>query len=421
MNISIFGLGQIGTVSAGCLASLGHQIVGVDVDAAKVRAFALGHPGIAEPGVETLLGDAIATGRLRVTVDAGDAVDTTDLSLICVGTPTGPDGAVDLRQVIAASHAIGTALRRKRGRHVVVVRSTVLPGTLRGTVASIIESTSGKRRGIDFGLAAVPEFLRQGSAVDDFFNPSQVVIGIDDEITAAQVVPIFRALNGPLTVGSIESAELVKYVANTWHGLKVAFANEVGVLCRALAIDGREVMNVFAGDIKLNLSRSYLRPGFAFGGPCLEKDIKALAHCANTHSLDLPLTASILRSNDRLIGCAVDRIMASGLRQVSLLGFTFKAETGDLNGSAYVALAYRLMDSGIDLRVFDPHANFGAAAANEADHASDGFPRIHDIAVESMDQALAHGALVVLGTPHRFFADARSKLKSSHMLIDLNA
>ena len=421
MKISVFGLGQVGSVSAVCLASLGHTIVGVDVDDAKVRAFALGRPAVAEPGIEDLLGSATMAGRLRTTGNADDAVQATDVSLICVGTPAGPAGDVDLRQVIAASREIGNALRRKSDRHIVVVRSTVLPGTVRGTVAPIIATMSGKRSGSDFGLAAVPEFLRRGSAVEDYFNPSQIVIGVDEDVTSLQIVPLFGAMNGPVSVVSIETAEMVKYVSNTWHGLKVAFANEIGALCDALAMDATQVMDVFASDITLNLSRAYLRPGFAFGGPCLIKDVNALVHRAGTLVLDLPLTSSILPANDRRIGRAVDRVVASGRRQVSLLGVSFKAETGDTNCSPFIALALRLIERGLDLRVFDPHADFGGTVQGSTGDGSDGIRHVARVAVESLDQALAHGALIVLGTPHRAFADVRARLRSSHMLIDLNA
>jgi GDP-mannose 6-dehydrogenase len=418
MKVSIFGLGHVGAVSAGCLASLGHSIVGVDVDSAKVRALGQGRSAVAEPGLDGLLDEAIAAGRLRTTVDAGDAVQATELSLLCVGTPAGPAGEVDLRQLVAASRDIGAALRRKSGRHTVVIRSTVLPGTVRGTVAPLIEAASGRPAGSGFGLAAVPEFLRRGSAVDDFFNPSQIVIGVDGEATAAEIVPLFRALNGPLSVGTIEAAEMVKYVSNAWHGLKVAFANEVGALCQALAIDGGAVMDLFASDTKLNLSASYLRPGFAFGGPCLPKDIAALVHRAGALSLDLPLTASILPANERRIARAVDRVLASGRRRVSLLGLAFKAETGDLDGSPFLALALRLIESGLDLRVFDPLVDFAGVVRGAAAD-DDGARLVSRVAVASVGEALAHGEAVVLGTRHRAFADLRGRLKPAQLLIDL--
>jgi GDP-mannose 6-dehydrogenase len=419
MKVSIFGLGHVGAVSAGCLASLGHEIVGVDIDEAKVRAIGEGRSTVAEPGIDALLGEAMAGGRLRATLDADDAVQATELSLLCVGTPAGPGGDVDLRQVVAASRGIGAALRRKAGRHIVVVRSTVLPGTVRGTVALVIEAASGRRAGEGFGLAAVPEFLRRGSAVDDFFNPSQIVIGVDDDATASAIVPLFRALNGPLSVGTIEAAEMVKHVSNVWHGLKVAFANEVGALCQALAIDGGAVMDIFARDTKLNLSASYLRPGFAFGGPCLPKDIAALVHRAGVVAVDLPLTASILPANERRIAQAVDRVRASGRRRVSLVGLAFKADTGDLAGSPFLALAQRLIESGLDLRVFDPHVDFASRVGGAAGSCADGALLVSRVAVASLDQALAHGEAIVLGTRHRALAGLAGMLKPTQLLIDL--
>jgi GDP-mannose 6-dehydrogenase len=407
MRLSIFGLGHVGAVAAGCLASLGHRIVGVDIDTAKLRAVAEGRSPVAEPGVDALLQAAIAAGRLRATGDAADAVAATELSLVCVGTPHGTDGDVDLRQVVAVSREIGAALGRKSGRHTVVVRSTVPPGTIRGTVASIIAAESGRPPGAGFGIAAVPEFLRRGSAVDDFLNPSQLVIGVDDAATASDVVPLFRALSGPLSVATIEEAEMAKYVANAWHGLKAAFANEVGALSQALGIDGAAVMEIFARDARLNLSAAYLRPGFAFGGPCLPKDIAALVHRARTLGLDLPLTASILPANGRQVARAIERVRAIGRRRVSLLGLAFKPETGERAGSPFLAMAQGLIDGGFDLRVFDPHVDFA-----EDDS-------LATRTVGSLAEALAHGETIVLGTRHGAFAGLGAMLKPSQVLVEL--
>lgn len=404
----------MGAVTAGCFASLGHDVVGVDVDEAKARALCDGRTAHAEPGLEALLRAAVAEARLRTTADIAEAVEATDMSLICVGTPAANDGAVDLSQVVSASRDIGAALRHKSRRHTVVVRSTMLPGAIRGAVASTIETMSGKRIGTDIGLATVPEFLRAGSAVADFFKPAQIVIGAVDETSAAEAASVFAAVDGRVSVTSLETAEMVKIVSNMWHGLKVVFANEIGALCDGLSVDGGEVMRVFASDAKFNLSQSYLTPGFAFGGPCLGKDIRALVHRARGLSLDLPVLFGVLPSNERRIDRAVARILARGKRKIAMLGLAFKPETGILKDSPYLTLALRLIDSGADLLIFDPHLD---AAESREGHDS----RISAALVPSLELALGHGELVLRATPHRTFEGVEKMLTPDQTLIDVNA
>ena len=399
MKISIFGLGHVGAVSAACLASLGHSVTGLDTEAKTRNLVALGRSPIVEPGLEDLLHDAVSKGRLAVSDDAKQAVRATEFSLICVGTPRGIDGAFDAEALRSVSQAIGTGIAR--GGHTVVIRSTVLPGTARDVVIPILERASGMRAGVDFAVAVAPEFLREGTAIEDFFAPPQIVVGADNRDVASRVAALFRGVEGPLSMTSIEAAETVKYVSNAWHGLKVAFANEIGAFCRSLAIDGAEVMRIFAEDRKLNLSARYLIPGFAFGGPCLAKDIDALTRRAGELGLALPVLSSILSSNEGRIEERLELILRTGKRAISFLGLSYKAETDDLRSSPYLELCRRLVAHGCDLRVFDPLLTRSPPAGGTGDD----FPRAPPLAaahlVNTLDEALRHGDLIVIGTHHQ--------------------
>jgi GDP-mannose 6-dehydrogenase len=333
MKISVFGLGRVGAVSAAALASLGHTITAVDPNAERRRLVAGGRAPFVEPGLDELLSSAVAKGTLTVEDSAAKALGAAGISLVCVGTPRGPDGAFDAHTLACVSEEIGAALVPD---HIVVVRSTVLPGTVRDVVIPTLERASGLLAGFDFNVAVAPEFLREGSAIEDFFAPPQIVIGADESACAASVAALFRGVSGPLSITSIEVAEMVKYVSNTWHGLKIAFANEVGSCCRNRAIDASEVMRIFAEDRKLNLSAQYLTPGFAFGGPCLSKDIEAFAWRGRQRGLALPLISSILASNAQRIEERLELILGTGKRAVSLLGLSYKAPV-PISSSAIVS------------------------------------------------------------------------------------
>ncbi len=358
MRISVFGLGRAGAVSAACLASLGHTVIGLDPDAHLRRLIGEGRSPAVEPGLDELLHDAVTSRMLAIGDDPLDAVRTTDLTLVCVGTPADVRGAFDVESLRRACETIGTALPRG---HIVVVRSTVLPGTVRDVAIPALETMSGLRVDEDFDVAVAPEFLREGTAVADFFAPSQIVIGARRAEAAMRVASLFQSTKGPLSLTSIEAAEMAKYASNIWHGLKVAFANEIGSYCRRLAIDEMEVMRVFVEDRKLNISERYLRPGFAFGGPCLAKDIAAFLHAAEDRGLALPVISSILPSNDKVIDDRLELILRTGKRAIGFAGLSYKPETDDLRSSPYVELCRRLLVNGCDLRVFDP---FRAPAAS---------------------------------------------------------
>ncbi len=336
MRISVFGLGYVGAVSAGCLAHDGHQVIGVDPNENKVTLINRGLAPIIENDIGGIIKNSVQTGRLTATTFVVDAVRDTDISLICVGTPSQLNGNLDLSYVRRVCEEIGEALKEKPDFHVVVARSTMLPGSMRDVVIPTLESASGKRSGMDFGICNNPEFLREGTAVYDYYNPPKTVIGETDARAGDLLVKLYEHMSAPLIRTDVETAEMVKYTDNTWHALKVSFANEIGNLCKALGIDGHQVMDIFCQDTKLNLSPYYMKPGFAFGGSCLPKDVRALSYKARSLDLELPVLNSILPSNKRQVEKGIKMIVDKGKRKVGVLGFSFKAGTDDLRESPLV-------------------------------------------------------------------------------------
>ena len=419
LKISIFGLGYVGAVSAGCLADLGHDILGVDPVATKVELTNLGKPPVVEKDLDGLMSRAVAAGRLRATVDARKAVQETECSLVCVGTPSKPNGDLDLSHVAAVSRQIGEALRHKKDRHLVVIRSTMLPGTLRGLVIPLLEETSGKKAGIDFGVANNPEFLREGTAVHDFHQPPKTVIGATDTDTANKVASLYAGIDAPLILTTVEVGEMVKYTDNVWHALKVAFANEVGSLCKAAGIDSHQVMDIFCQDTKLNLSPYYLKPGFAFGGSCLPKDVRALTYRARVLDLDLPVMNAILPSNARQVARGLDAILAPGKRRVSFLGMSFKAGTDDMRESPVLELIERLLGKGLDIRVFDRNVSLAKLVGANRDYLLKVVPHVSSLLVETLDDALKHGEIIVIGNADPEFLAIGSRLTPAQTIVDL--
>jgi GDP-mannose 6-dehydrogenase len=353
-SISVIGLGYVGAVSCGCLSALGHRVVGVDLDPRKTAAIEAGRSPIHEAHLDDLLSAGIAEHLLTVTSDAEAAILDTDVTFVSVGTPSRDDGTCETRNVLAVAQAIGRALARKDGYHAVVLRCSIPPGTTAGPFLEAIERVSGKRVGQDFGLAFCPEFMREGVAVEDFREPAKTVIGASDDRVRDIVARIFAPVDAHPVYTSIETAEMVKYVDNVWHALKVCFGNEVGRLATALRVDGGEVMDVFCKDTKLNISPTYLRPGFAYGGSCLPKEVRSVMGLAKNAGLDLPLIGNIAASNDRHIEEAVERVVATGARTVGVLGLTFKPGTDDLRESPTLTLIARLQALGIRVVAHDP-------------------------------------------------------------------
>lgn len=419
MRISVFGLGYVGAVSAACLARNGHDIVGVDTNPSKVQSFNAGQAPVVEPGLETLMVEGVRKGRIRATSSVEDAVHNTDVSMVCVGTPSRANGSLNLDAVETVSSQIGTSLAQKDDRHLIVLRSTVLPGTVRDIVLPALERASGKRAVQDFSVVHNPEFLRESSAIKDFDNPPITVIGAGDEAAGRQAAELYAGIDAPLVVTSIETSEMVKYTANVWHALKVCFGNEIGNVCKEVGIDGHEVMDLFCRDTKLNISPAYLKPGFAFGGSCLPKDTRAIAHLAKSLDLDIPVISSIMPSNTVQIDRAAKRVMALGRRKIAVLGFSFKAGTDDLRESPQIELIERLIGKGYDLRLYDRSVNLAALTGANRDYIKHAIPHINQIMVESLDEALAHGEVVIIGNNAEEFADVPSRVGADQTLIDL--
>ncbi len=421
MDIAVFGLGYVGAVSAACLAERGHRVIGVDTNPIKVDLLNQGHSPIVEGRLPELVAQARASGRLRATVDWQEAVDQSDMAWICVSTPSQPNGSIDTRYLKIVGEQIGQALRqRDRERYFsIVVRSTVMPGTTRCEFLPVIASASGRGMGDGYGVSFHPEFLREGSAVQDFYEPSQIVIGGMDERTPAALASLYTDMSAPLTHTSVEVAETVKYASNAWHALKVCFANEIGTFSRELGVDGREVMELFCEDRKLNISERYLRPGFAFGGSCLPKDLRALVYAARRHDLDLPLLNSMIPSNQRHVDRAFELVAASGSRRVGLMGLSFKPGTDDLRESPLVELAERLIGKGYDVRIFDPNVNLSVLLGANRDYIQSRIPHISRLMVESADQLLEHAEVVVLGHRDEAYRPALNGSSRGKVLIDL--
>jgi GDP-mannose 6-dehydrogenase len=418
VRISVFGLGYVGVVSAACLATDGHVVVGVDPNETKVDQIASGRSPIVETDIDEMVRAQVAAGRLSATMDVAAAVRDTELSLICVGTPSQGNGSLDLKYVARVCEQIGAALAHKSGFHVVVARSTMLPGTMRDLVIPTLERCSGKVAGRDFGVCGNPEFLREGTAVYDYRNPPKTVIGETDARSGDVLASVYAGLKAPLIRTDVDTAEMVKYADNVWHALKVCFANEIGNVCKALAIDSHRVMDIFCQDTKLNLSPYYLKPGFAFGGSCLPKDVRALSFKARTLDVPLPVIGSILESNELQIRRGVDMIMARGSRRIGVLGFSFKAGTDDLRESPMVEVIERLIGKGYDLRLYDRNVAIARLTGANRDFILNHIPHISRLMVDSIDDVLAHGDTIVVGNGAREFADVGARLRDGQALVD---
>jgi GDP-mannose 6-dehydrogenase len=419
VRISIFGLGYVGTVTAGCFASDGHEVVAVDPIQDKVNLINEGRSPIIEAQIGEIVAAKVSDGRLRATTDAVRAVQDTELSIVCVGTPSQANGNLDLRYIRRISEQIGQALKDKAARHVVVIRSTVLPGTMRSVVIPILEEYSGKKAGADFGVCHNPEFLREGSAVKDFNAPPKTVIGEVDRASGDVLAQLYSKLDAPLIRTNLETAEMVKYVDNSWHALKVGFANEIGSFCKSLSIDGHEVMKIFCQDKKLNISPAYLMPGFAFGGSCLPKDLRALNYAAKAHDLTLPIMNSILPSNELQIARGLDLVIEKGHKRVGILGFSFKAGTDDLRESPIIEMIERLVGKGFDLRIFDKNVNLARLVGANRDFIFNHIPHISKLMVNGIDAVLDHAQTVVIGNKDPEFQNVPERLTDGQCVVDL--
>lgn len=419
MKISVFGLGYVGTVSAGCLAQGGHQILGVDPVQTKVDLINLGRSPIIEEEIGEIIESTVGSGRLRATQNPLEAIQETELSLVCVGTPSLSNGDLDLRYIRRICEQIGEALKEKAAYHTVVIRSTILPGAMRGVVIPVLEQFSGKKAGTDFGVCHNPEFLREGSAVRDFNSPPKTVIGELDERSGSRLLQLYEQLDAPLIRTTIEIAEMVKYVDNSWHALKIAFANEIGSLSKAFELDAHKVMSIFSQDTKLNISAAYLMPGFAFGGSCLPKDLRALNYKAKMHDLQLPVLASVLPSNEIQISRGLRMIMEKGYKKVGILGFSFKAGTDDLRESPIIELIERLLGKGYDLRIFDRNVNMASLVGANRDLILNRIPHISRLMVDNVEGVLDHAETIVVGNNDPEFRKVPQQLREHQNIVDL--
>jgi len=419
MKVSVFGLGYVGSVSAASFAADGHTVVGVDVNPDKVASLNEGRSPIVEKGLDELIRDGAANGSLRATTGTREAIDATDLSLLCVGTPSRKNGSLDLSYLERVSEQIGEVLRDKAAYHVVVVRSTVLPGTTHDVVIPALERTSGKKYGTGFGVTVNPEFLREGPALPDFRNPPLTLVGHNYQSDASPTEALYSKVAAPLVTTNIRTAEMIKYASNTWHALKVCFANEIGNLCKRVDIDSHEVMDIFCRDEKLNLSSYYMKPGFAFGGSCLPKDVRALQYRAKEVDLDMPVIQAILGSNQLQIQHALDQVMESGRRRVGLLGFSFKAGTDDLRESPIVILAEALLGKGYDLRIYDRNVSLARLVGANKEYINKQIPHLSSLLCEDIDEVLAHSEIIVVGNGAPEFSEALKRTRPEQIILDL--
>ena len=419
MKISVFGLGYVGTVSAACFAKEGHEVIGVDTQPTKVNIINSGNSPIIEAGIGELVREVIAAGRLKATIDPVEAVRNSEMSIICVGTPGKTNGGLDLSYVTRVCEEIGGTVKCKHEPHIVVVRSTMLPGTTESVVLPTLEKYSGKKAGRDFSVCINPEFLREGTSLEDFYAPPFTLIGADDQGTVASVQRLYATVTAPLLVTTIKAAEMVKYACNCFHALKVTFANEVGNICKSFGIDSHEVMRIFSEDTKLNLSPYYLKPGFAFGGSCLPKDLRALTYKAKELDVDVPVLNAILPSNQRQIDRAVSMVLREQRKRIGILGLSFKAGTDDLRESPMVKLVETLIGKGMDLTIYDHEVSLARLLGANKDYIEREIPHISQLLRNSISEVLDHAEVLIIGHRAEEFRMIEAQLRGDHTVIDL--
>jgi GDP-mannose 6-dehydrogenase len=418
-SISVFGLGYVGTVTAACLAHKGNQVLGVDLSRSKVEALDAGQSPIVEPRVSDLIAECNRACRLHATSDAEAAVLQTEISFLCVGTPSLRNGKLDLGHVEPVCREIGHALQKKNSFHLVVLRSTVLPGTAETIVVPALENSSGKKMGQGFGVCVNPEFMREGTAVADFLEPSMTIIGAGDPAHSTMLRELYAWVPGRILETSFRSAEMVKYVCNAWHAVKVAFANEVGTLAKELGVDAEAVVDIFTADNRLNISPAYLKPGFAFGGSCLPKDVRAMNYRAKELDLKLPLFEAILPSNELHLQRAVEMVLNTGKKKIAMLGLSFKAATDDLRESPQVQLVKRLLGEGRQIQIWDDNVSLGRLIGSNRQYIEEVIPHIGSLLSSNLEQAVENAEVVIVGTRGIDRDALRASLKSQQIVIDL--
>ena len=419
MRVSVFGLGYVGAVSCGCFANDGFDVIGVDVNATKVALMNEGRSPIVEERIGDLLADAVRVGRLRATTDVADAVNGSDISVVSVGTPSSANGRISLDALERVSEQIGSALRSKTGRHLVVVRSTVLPGSGRRVVVPALERTSGKVLGDELAVCFNPEFLREGSSVEDHYQPPYTLIGAWNSRDGEEAASLYTKVDAPVHYVPVETAEMVKYACNAFHALKITFANEIGIAAQAWGVDSHEVMRLVCADTKLNLSPRYLMPGFAFGGSCLPKDLRALLYGAREADRELPMMQSILVSNRHQIDRAIDMAVGLGRRRIGLLGISFKAGTDDLRESPLVMMAEALIGKGLDLRIYDDAVSLARLVGANKEYIEREIPHIASLLVNDLTAIVDHAEVLIVGNTSPTFRTLPRHCREGQVVIDL--
>ena len=420
MRISIFGLGYVGAVSVACLARDGHSVIGVDIDKAKLDLVQAGKTPVVEEGMVDLMARVAASGRVSVTNDVIQAVLDSELSLISVGTPSAPNGSQDQSAIIKLAHDLGRAMRRKTAGHVFVFRSTLVPGTVEEVLRPIVERESGKRDGEGFHMCFQPEFLREGTSIRDYDRPPFTVVGANAEGPLAQLRGLFGHLPCEFLATSIRAAEMVKYCCNNFHALKITFANETARLCEALGVDAFQVMDLVCRDRQLNISAAYLKPGFAFGGSCLPKDLRATIHLAKTHDVELPMLANILASNRAHIEHAIAKVFASGRRRVGMIGLSFKTGTDDLRESPLVLIAEQFIGKGLSVLVYDPEVHLSQLLGANRRFIEQHLPHIGSLIRKDIENVVAASDVLVVGlNDPRIFEALAHHVREDQVVIDL--
>ena len=420
MKISIFGLGYVGAVSLACLSRDGHDVIGVDIDRTKLDLIASGKTPVVEEGMVELMQKVAASGCVTVTTDARAAVCASDISLVCVGTPSAANGSQDQSAIVRLATEIGRALADKSQPHVVVFRSTVVPGTVEDVLRPIIEEESGKRDGHDFHLCFQPEFLREGSSIRDYDKPPFTIVGANHEHPVEQLRALFGHLPCKLIRTTVRSAEMMKYCCNNFHALKITFANETARLCNALGVDPFEVMDLVCQDTQLNISRAYLKPGFAFGGSCLPKDLRATSYLAKTHDVEMPMLGGILKSNEEHLAVAMRKLLATGKRRIGFIGLSFKTGTDDLRESPLVALAEQLIGKGMQLSIYDPEVHMATLLGANRRYIESHLPHIGQLLQPEIEQVVAQSDVLVVGLTGSAVAQALARYcRAEQIVLDL--
>src|SRR4029077_11076352 len=419
MRVNVFGLGYVGSVTAACLAKAGHEVIGVDIDEEKVAMINDSASPVVEPGLSALISEVVAAGRLRATISTPDALGDATIGLICVGAPGEANGRLRVDALERDAQGIGRGLRAREKPYTVVLRSTVLPGTSERVLLPAISAGAGRELGSSVRVAVNPEFLREGTAIRDFEHPPLTLVGCADPETAATVRSLYRDVEAPFVHTDVTTAEVVKYVSNAFHALKVCFANEIADACAALGVDAQEAMRIFLMDRKLNVSEAYLRPGFAFGGSCLPKDLRAVVYAARTADVSPPVLSAILPSNGAQIRRGIYAVLDTRKRRVGVVGLSFKPGTDDLRESPMVTLVEALIGKGCDVRILDPSVSFARLVGANRRYIEEEIPHIASLMCEDIPRLLEHAEVLVIGSASREATLVLAAIGPDHLVVDL--